>query len=71
MTTSHLSALQVRLFNERTRLFVARTEGEREMRRVFVAQVEKEIAGEVARLGAEGDALPDMTDDELLAALLA
>jgi hypothetical protein len=65
----HLSALQLQLSNERVRLANATTAGERELRAVWVAQLEREIAGEHAFLGERiGD---DMTDDELLAALQA
>jgi phosphosulfolactate phosphohydrolase-like enzyme len=58
---SHLDALNLRLSNERNRLATAKTVRERDMRKVWVAQIEKEIAFEVP----EGQ----MTDDELLAAL--
>lgn len=58
--TSHLDALQLRLSHERDRLARAKTEQEREMRRVWVAQIEKEIGLE-----------RDMTDDELLAELMS
>ena len=43
---THLNALNLRLSHERVRLANAKTEGERAMRTVWVAQIEKEIAGE-------------------------
>lgn len=67
----HLSVLRFRLSNERSRLLAARNT-EVALRMVFVAQVEKEIAGEIAFLSARGIVEPvaeEMTDDELLAAL--
>jgi hypothetical protein len=68
--TTHLDALQVRLSNERNRLAAAKTDGERELRRVYVAQCEKEIAGEKAFLGIVDAPAAAMSDDELLAELL-
>ena len=62
----HLSILQVRLSNERIRLSEAKTESERQSRRVWIAQMEKEIAGEQSFLAA-GE---PMSDAELLAQLL-
>jgi len=66
--TSHLNALQVNLSNERSRLANAKTEGEKAMRKVWVAQLEKEIAGE--RQFAVPADIQEMTEDELLAELL-
>ena len=45
---THLESLQLRLSNERARLAAAKTEGERNLRAVWVAQLEREIAGENA-----------------------
>jgi len=67
--TTHLDALRLRLSNERVRLANAKTAGEREMRSVWAAGIEKEIQCEMA--GKFSDTLPNMTDDELLAALEA
>lgn len=64
---THLSALQLRLSNERGYLAKAKTEGERQLRAVWIAQIEKEIASE---LSAELEGNPSLTDDELLAELL-
>lgn len=61
---THLNALQLRLSNERLRLAAARSAKERVLRRVWVAQLEREVAGEIAF-----EARTEMTDDELLAAL--
>ena len=67
---SHLNALQVRLSNERVRLANAKTKAEREMRRVWVAGIEKEIAVEQSTVFSD-TAADAMSDDELLAALEA
>ena len=67
---THLEALTLRLFNERARLSAAKTSNERNQRAVWVAQIEREIAGEMAFL-AKVDDLPEMSDDELLEALQA
>ena len=69
--TDHLNALRVRLSHERGYLATTITEGERELRRVWIAQIEREIAQEEKFLSISGDALVAMTDDELLAALEA
>ncbi|NYT42328.1 hypothetical protein HZY97_16265 [Sphingomonas sp. R-74633] len=67
---SHLNALEEGLVRERARLADASTEGERETRRVWVAQREREIAGERKYLGLpEADHLDDLSDDDLLAEL--
>ena len=67
----HLTALELRLSHERVRLHSATSDRERELRGVWVAQVEAEIARERARLGIADadDGAPDMTPDELLQAL--
>ena len=66
---SHLSALELRLSNERARLANAKTTQERELRRVWIAQIEKEIDREIEFIGKVAES--DMTDDALLAALTA
>lgn len=68
-TMSHLSALELRLSNERVRLANAKTAKERELRLVWIAQIEKEIDREIEFIGRVAES--DMTDDELLAALTA
>ena len=68
--TTHLVALVTGLHKERARLALA-TGQERDLRTVWVAQLEKEIAAEEAFLGmAPADEEP-MTDEELYAALAA
>ena len=67
---SHLNALEIRLSHERDYLARAKTAQERELRAVWIAQVEKEIATERAFLGLPAEVSPaDMSDDDLLAAL--
>ena len=67
--TSHLDALHVRLSHERARLSTERNAARKELRQVWVAGIEKEIAAERAFLGLTEEALPEMSDDELLAEL--
>ncbi len=62
---NHLSALQLRLSNERIRLSQATNQGESELRTVWVKQLEKEVAGEIEFLSAN-----DMSADDLLKELL-
>ena len=71
--TSHLVALHTRLSHERARLAEACKPGEIALRTVWVAQIEREIAGEYERLGMSPDPvdLDGMTDDELLLGLMA
>lgn len=67
---THLDSLELRLSHERIRLANAKTESERHLREVWVAQITKEIADELAFLGRNAiDA--EMPDDDLLAALAA
>ena len=66
--TSHLDALNLRLSHERAYLANAKTDGERALRAAWIGQIEKEIACETKFLGINAS-LPEMTDDELLAAL--
>ena len=68
--SDHLSALQLRLSNERARLAAATSPGEIAMRKVWVAQIEKEIAQERVHVIPEARNI-DMTDDELLEQLRA
>ncbi len=64
----HMETLEIRLANERERLRLATKESEIEIRTVWVSQLEDEIRAERDFLGIEDD-LPEMTDEELLAAL--
>lgn len=66
---SHLNALQVRLSHERGYLTAAKATGERQLRAVWIAQIEKEIASERVFLGISPAAEIEMSDDELLAEL--
>lgn len=71
MDTSHLDALRLRLSRERVRLAAAKTAHESKLRRTWIRQIEKEIAAEMEHLGLDSatDATPDLTLDELCAAL--
>jgi len=64
---THLHALELNLSHERMRLFAAKSEGERELRAVWVRQLEKEIEAEYKFLGIE----PEELSDEDLANLWA
>lgn len=64
----HIDSLELRLSHERGRLRTAKSQNERDLRAVWVAQIEKEILHERAFLGGDRPDL-DMDDDELLAAL--
>ena len=68
---SHLDALEDGLSRERQRLANARTSRERELRSVWVAQREREIAAERAFLGLEPADTGSMTIEEILAELEA
>jgi hypothetical protein len=60
MDTTHLIALQTRLSHERARFAADGSQ----LRKVWISQIENEIAREYHLLGM--DALPEMSDDELL-----
>ncbi len=73
LVDSHLDALHTRLGHESTRWSTAKTDREREARRVTVAGIEREIQSELKFLGF-GTLTPAelaMTDAELLAELAA
>jgi len=61
MTNEHLLALMNNLSNERARLNNAKSDSEKALRKAWVNQLEKEVAGESAFLEKN-----NMTDDELL-----
>lgn len=63
----HLDVLQLRLSNERMRLAQAKTPDEWALRTVWIAQLEKEIAGEIEFLNKQSQpvVIPD-DPDELL-----
>ena len=62
----HLSALQLRLSNERIRLSQATNKDEIALRSAWVKQMEKEVQGELEFLNQ----CDDLTADELLKELL-
>jgi len=68
--TSHLNALLLGLSNERARLAEEKTEQGRKLRKVWIEQKEKEIEGEREFLGLCVEELPEMSDSELLEALM-
>lgn len=74
MNTSHLDAILSRLSNERARLSQATNAQEIEMRKVWVAGVEQELAAEYKFLGIKPqsmrDVLSEISDDELLLELM-
>ena len=67
---SHLDALYCRLTNEKAALAIATKQSEIALRTVWVAQCEKEIAGEYEFLGIDNTTL-ELSADELLAELAA
>ena len=67
---THLDALELRLSNERNYLIEAKTKKEQSLRRVWIAQIEKEIKSEKEFLGSPQEDDVNLTDDELLAELL-
>lgn len=68
--TTHLTALHTRLAHEKERLSSAKAKREKELRAVWIAQIEKEIADEFKFLGMSA-ATPELSDDDLIAALSA
>lgn len=66
---THLNYLELQLSNERSRLAGSKSDGERELRQVWVSQLEREIAKEIEFIGGNPRDLTDMGDDELLAEL--
>lgn len=64
--SAHLDSLRMRLSHERVRLAGAKTQAEKDLRGVWAAQLEREIAAERQFLGLPPEPpLPDLTDDEL------
>lgn len=74
MNTSHLDAILFRLSNERARLSQATSLKEIEMRKVWVAGIEQELANEYKFLGIKpqtlAEVLSEISDDELLLELM-
>lgn len=71
MDTSHLIALSEGLAHERQRLSTAKTPQERELRTVWVAQREREVADEMRRLGMSTTVDEEMSADDLARELMA
>lgn len=69
MDLTHLNALNVRLSHERGYLAAAKSNVERDLRSVWISQIEKEISDERTFLGLGEDVVPEMSDDDLLALL--
>ena len=69
--TTHLNALERRLSHEREYLRDAKSDGEKALRRIWIAQIMREIDQERDFVGGLISDLPAMTDDELLAELEA
>lgn len=63
---THLNALLLNLSNERNRLANSKTQSERELRSVWVRQLEKEVASEEVNFPS-----CNLGEDELLAELFA
>lgn len=75
--TTHYTALMTRLSNEKAYLAAAINQSEIELRTVWIAQIEKEIQGEVEFLSSKGtnvyqtsSEVDNMSEDDLLAELL-
>lgn len=66
---THLDALRLHLSHEYGRLSQARTDKERNWRRVGIGQLKREIASELAFLGQIEEDGTDMDDEALLAEL--
>jgi hypothetical protein len=64
---NHLIALICRLSNERRYLLQATTDNERAIRKVWVAQIEREISSEESFLGIAP--AEEISDEDLLAEL--
>ncbi len=60
---NHLDALELRLSQERERLARAKTDSERAARKVWIAQIEKEITGEKQFLNDGDISLDDLRDE--------
>ena len=64
----HLNSLEIRLSNERNRHHMAATKKEKELRSVWIKQIESEIEREKGFVGAQEN---EMSDDELLSEIMA
>lgn len=63
---THLDALQQRLRNENDYIANSTNAHEIQLRRVWILQIEKEIAEEYAHLGINPVVVCDLSNDELL-----
>lgn len=66
MNTDHLSALELRLSNERERMIHDPTN---KLRHIWIAQIEREIKNERELLKLDTADMPNLSDEELLSAL--
>jgi hypothetical protein len=66
---THLDSLELRLSHERARLAMAKSQQEKDLRSVLVAQIEREI--KLEREFLELVPIADMSDDDLLAELMS
>jgi hypothetical protein len=62
---THLDAINHRLSNERIRLAAAKNSKEIELRKVYVAGIEKELSAEYKFLGIEPQTLDEIMEDDL------
>jgi hypothetical protein len=65
---NHLDALYLRLSNEHKYLAAAKSENEKAIRKVWIAQIKREIEGELKFLDSKYEPI-EMTLDEILAEL--
>ena len=68
---THINALRLRLSHEAAYLANAKTQRERDLRTVWMAQIQREIEAELVFLGLADDDSFDGSDDDLLAELMA
>lgn len=66
---THLNALKINLSNERARMETAKSSKERELRAVWVKQLEKEIENEMKFLGVIETEI-EISDDDLFNELM-
>ena len=71
LSLSHLRALELRRSHERVRLTNATAREESALRTVWLAQIEKEITDEQSFLGLSAGREPEISDNDLYAALLS
>jgi hypothetical protein len=69
INTNHLNALNLRLSHERSYLTKAKNVKEKEIRKVWIAQIEKEIVEEKKLIGIVDVEIDVISDDDLLGEL--